>query len=397
MNKIQDIEVLNKKVLLRVDFNVPLKQVEAEKSEDQSVVENDKRIRESLPTIQYLLEKGVQKITIISHLGKPDGKKDEKYSMLPVANRLSKLLKIDKKFEKPENIYQISGKISLLENLRFDSGEEENNLEFAKKLANGQDIFVNDAFGTLHRAHASTYGVTEILPSFAGLLVQKEVEKMESLLKDIEKPFTVVLGGAKIADKLPVLKNLFSRANNFLIGGAIANTFLAARRHYLGTSLVEEDDFREANVIWQNLMDDPTRNLFLPKDLVFSHSFDCPDELKILKTSELLQPGLKEEKAVDIGPATIENFKKVINESKTIFWNGDMGISEVRRFNKGTTEIAKAILATKAHIIIGGGDTVAAVESLGLDIPSNVFLSTGGGATLEFLAGKQLPGLKALE
>lgn len=387
MNKIQDAQIENKKVLLRVDFNVPM---------DGHEIEGDKRIREALPTIQYLLDHGASKIIMMTHLGKPDGKVDNDLSLYPIANRLAKLLKIEVNFDKPLSKYCLNDKITLLENIRFNAGEEANDPDFSKKLATRADLYVNDAFGTAHRAHASTVGATKFLPSYAGLLIQKEVENLEKLLATSAKPFTVILGGAKIEDKLPVIKNLMSRADNFLIGGAIANTFLAARRHNMGKSLVEPDSFKQANLIWQNLMDDSHKNLYLPKDLIISLSTEKAASVKEVKVSDLIDSTYEEYAAVDIGPATVESYKKVINRSKTLFWNGNMGISEVRRFSESTIEIAKIIADFNGHAVIGGGDTVTAVEKFEKK-KENVFLSTGGGATLEYLAGKKLPGIKALE
>jgi len=392
MHKIQDAQIKNQKVLLRVDFNVPMT--------DSGEIEGDKRIREAIPTIQYLLDHEAQDIILMTHLGKPEGKFDASLSLWPIANRLAELLKIDIKFDKPQEEYNLND-ITLLENLRFNQGEEGNDPEFSKKLASLADIYVNDAFGTAHRAHASTEGVTKLLPSFAGLLVQKEVAELEKLLSQKEKPFTVILGGAKIADKLPTLKNLISRADNFLIGGAIANTFLAARRHHLGRSLVEPEEFGDANTVWKQLMDTPDKNLYLPKDLVLSLSEEKEEDGQLVGVEELLVPNFEDYVAVDIGPNTIEQYQKIIKDSKTIFWNGNMGISEIPEFANGTKEIALAIkdLAENkdAHIVIGGGDTVAEVESLGVSSNDHIFLSTGGGATLEYLAGKELPGLKVLE
>jgi phosphoglycerate kinase len=389
MKRIQDIDIKNKKILLRLDLNVPII--------DGKIV-SDKRIEEAISTVNYLIDNGAQKITIITHLGKPKGKVCEEHSLWPIANCLAKLLKIEIKFNNAENEYKINDKISMLENLRFNHGEEENDSDFAKQLAENQDIFVNDAFGTLHRAHASTVGVTKDLPSYAGLLVQKEVEKLEEIAVTSEKLFTVILGGAKISDKLPVLKNLTSKAKDFIIGGANASTFLAARRHYLGKSLVEEKDFREANIIWQNIMDEVGRSIYLPTDMKVSKSLEAPSEMKIIKTSDTLKPNYMDGYyVVDIGPDTIEHYKNKIKKSKIIFWNGNMGVSEVPEFSEGTMEIAKAIMKCNARVVVGGGDTVAACEEIGMKTNDRIFLSTGGGATLEFLAGKVLPGLKALE
>jgi len=390
MRKVQDAKIKDEKVLLRVDFNVPLDGVE---------IENDKRIRESIPTIQYLIDNGASKIIIVSHLGKPDGKKDDKYSLWPVASRLAELLSINIKFDKPQEEYKLSEQIILLENLRFNKGEEENEPEFVRSLANKASIYVNDAFGTCHRAHASTEGVAKLLPSYAGLLVQKEVEKLEALLKEIDHPFTFILGGAKIEDKLPVIKSFMTRADNFLIGGAIANTFLAARRHNMGKSLIEPNSFREANIIWTNLMDDSRRNVYLPNDLLLSLDNKKAEDKREVKISDLLNSDYKDYYSVDIGPQSIKTYCEVIKNSKTIFWNGGMGVSEIEEFANGTREIAQAIIDSGAKTVIGGGDTVAAFEKITNNqslATNNLFLSTGGGATLEFLAGKELPGLKVL-
>jgi len=397
MRKIQDADLKDKKVLLRVDFNVPIK---------KGKIEGDKRIRESLPTIQYLLDHGAKEIILMSHLGKPNGEVDIEFSLWPIANKLAELLKSEAKFSAMQEDYKINGKITLLENLRFDKGEEENATGFAHDLASKGSIYINDAFGTCHRAHASTEGLAHLLPSYTGLLVQSELEHLNALLKTYQKPFTVILGGAKIADKLPTIKNLMTRADNFLIGGAVANTFLAARRHYMGKSLVEPEVFRDANIIWQNLMDDHKRNIYLPTDLVFSMIPERPVEMSVVKTNHLLSPNMERDMVVDIGLETVETYEQIIQKSKTIFWNGNMGLSEVKEFAQGTNRIAEAVISlakdnSEVQIVIGGGDTVTAVEELITDnklpITDNLFLSTCGGATLEFLAGKELPGLKALE
>lgn len=398
MKIIQNAQLKNKKVLLRVDFNVAIKRT-TDNGQLTTKIEGDQRIRESIPTIEYILEQGVAKLTIISHLGKPEGKKDPAYSLWPVANRLAELLKIDIKFDKMADEYQISDQISLKENLRFNPGEEANDLDFAKILAKNQDIFIFDAFGTAHRAHASTSKVAELLPSFAGFLVQKEIENLDKILKNTKHPFTFILGGAKIADKLPTIKNMMSFADNFLIGGAVANTFLAARRHLLGKSLVDTDSLREANIIWQNLMDDSHKNLFLPRDLLLSKSLTKATDLIIVDVADLLEPKYQDYMVIDIGPKTIALYQSVIGQSEMIFWNGGMGVAEIPEFATGTKEVAKAIFESNLETVIGGGDTVAAVEKLmssGKKTTNNIFLSTGGGATLEYLSGKVLPGLKSL-
>jgi len=374
MRIIQDADIKNKKVLVRIDTDI---------LNDDGQIKNDSRLKVSLPTIKYLLSHQAT-VTLCGHIDRPEGKVIEKLRMKPVEERLVKLIGDHDNWQ-------------ILENLRFNGGEEENSPEFAKKLAEGQEIFIEDAFATCHRAHASTEGVAKILPAYAGLSVQKEIENLEKLISSKEKPFTVILGGAKIADKLPVIKNLMSKADNFLIGGAIANTFLAARRHHMGKSKIEIEAFREANIIWQNIMDEPNKNIFLPIDLIISKSTERPIEVQTIKVKDLLNEDTYPEfAAVDIGPETIEEFSNKILQSRRIFWNGNMGVSEVSEFAGGDKKIAEVISKSSAQVVIGGGDTVATYESLNIPSRPNIFLSTGGGATLEFLAGKQLPGLVAL-
>lgn len=374
MRKIQDADVKNKNVLIRIDTDVPIS--------DGQVI-NDRRLKVSLPTLKYLLENNAN-VTIIGHIGRPKGKEVEKLKMRPIEDKMIELLGTHQNWQ-------------ILENLRFNSGEEENDPDFAAQLAVGQDLFVQDAFATCHRKHASTVGVTRLIPSFIGLSAQKEVENLDKLLSIKEKPFTVILGGAKIADKLPILKNLINRAQDFLIGGAIASTFLAARRHHLGESLVEEESFRDANIIWQSITDEPDRNIYLPTDLVISHSPKRAEDVQIIKTSKTLDPQVMTDYSIDdIGPKTVEEYKKVISKSKVIFWNGNMGITEVPAFADGSREIAEAVAASDAFSVVGGGDTVSYLDSIGLTDGVS-FCSTGGGATLEYISGKELPGLKALE
>lgn len=387
MHKIQDADLKNKRVLIRVGFDVPL---------EAGKVVSDVRIEAVLPTLDLITKKGAKEIVLITHLGRPKNHEAE-FSLYPVANKLAEILKSDARFDGPKEEYQINDKIKLLENLRFNKGEEENSPEFSNKLASMADIYVDDAFSVIHRNHASITGVAKLLPSYAGLQVQKEVENLTKLETAKEKSFTVILGGAKIADKLPIIKNMTSRAQNFLIGGAIASTFLAARRHYLGKSLIENDDFREANIIWQQIMDEPDRNIYLPVDLVISRSLEKSVDQKEIDVSALLKPdAIEEYTVVDIGPKTREKYAKVIEQSKTIFWNGNMGVSEVEEFSGGTQSIADAVASSPAFSVVGGGDTVGFLENNGL-INKVSFASTGGGATLEFISGQELPGLKALE
>lgn len=374
LKNIQDADVQNKNVLIRIDTDVSI---------EDGKVTNDRRLRVSLKTLKYLLENNAN-VTIIGHIGRPEGKEVEKFKMRPVEDKLIELSGTHQNWQ-------------ILENLRFNKGEEENDPDFAKQLAAGQDIFIQDAFATCHRSHASTVGITKILPSYAGFSIQNEVENLTKLETVKEKSFTVILGGAKIGDKLPVLKNLITRAQNFLIGGAIASTFLAARRHYLGKSLVEEESFRDANIIWQSITDEPDRNIYLPTDLVISHSSKKAEGVQTIKTAKTLDPQAMMDYSIDdIGPKTAEEYKNVISKAKVIFWNGNMGITEVPAFADGSKKIAEAVASSDAFSIIGGGDTVSFVENIGL-IDKMSFISTGGGATLEFISGQELPGLKVLE
>lgn len=387
MRSIEEVKVTGKRILLRTDFNVPMSGRE---------IVDDLRIREALPTVKFLLGKAVSEIIIVTHLGRPQGH-DDKFCLWPIANRLIELLDSSKNYyDCAAESYKISDKITMLENIRFNSGEEENDPNFAEFLAGKADFFVNDAFGTCHRAHASTFGVAKILPSYAGLLVQKEVENLKKILNSKLSSFTIILGGAKIKDKLPLIKNFISRADNFLIGGAISNTFLAARNHYLSKSLVEKDDFGKVNQIWRMIMDEADRNIYLPKDLILSRSIEKSQDQRIAKIGDLLRPPKEEFSVVDIGPKTCEMYQDVISKSKLIFWNGNMGVSEVEEFSQGTLKIVEAIACSGAQKYTGGGDTTALIRKLKLDDKFD-FISTGGGATLEFLAGKELPGLKVLE
>lgn len=366
MRKIQDATIKDKKILLRTDFNVPI--------EDNQIV-SDRRIREALSTIQYLLEHGAAKITIIAHLGKPKGTSDAKYSLWPVANRLAELLKSDRHFDGPQDDYPINdppvgeaGKIIMLENLRFNPGEEQNNLDFAKRLASHGDIFINDAFGTCHRAHASTVAVTKFLPSYAGLLVQKEVENLAQIL-DPARTFVCVLGGAKASEKIEVIENLAPKTDYFLLGGVMANTFLKAKGVDIKESLVANEVLEKAKELMVNLAD----KIVLPEDLVYGDLEGRPA-------------------ALDIGQKDVEKFSHLIKKAATIFWNGNLGMTEKQAFQNGSQQIAEAIVLSKAKKYAGGGDTVGFIEELKLEDKFD-FISTGGGATLEFLAGKNLPGL----
>jgi len=386
---VADLDVAGKKVFLRVDFNVPL--------DEKGNITDDTRIRASLPTINYLIQKRA-KVIIVSHLGRPKGKVVEELRLTPVANRLSELLGREVKKapgcigEEVEKMVADlkEGEVLLLENVRFYPGEEKNDPEFAKKLASLADIYVNDAFGTAHRAHASTEGVAHFLPAVAGFLMQKELETLGNLLENPPRPFLVILGGAKVSDKIGVIYRFLDKADVLLIGGGMANTFLKASGLQTGKSLVEEDKIEVAKEIL-TLANKKEKSFYLPEDLVVVPELKENAPSKIVKKDAIPLEYL----AVDIGPETIKTYKAICSEAKTIFWNGPMGVFEMKPFAKGTYEIAEAVANSAAVSIIGGGDTVAAVEQSGLTGKIN-HISTGGGASLEFLEGKELPGVKVL-
>jgi len=386
---VKDIELKDKKVLMRVDFNVPLNK--------EGKISDDTRIRASLPTIKYILDKGASLI-LMSHLGRPKGKVVEELRMNPVAHRLERLLerrvlKLDncvgeKVREATERMEK--GDIILLENTRFHKEEEENDLHFAKELAELGDIFVNDAFGTAHRSHASTVGVAKFLPSAVGFLMKKEIEVLGKILTSPDAPFIAILGGAKVSDKIGVLCNLLDKCESILIGGAMAYTFLKAKGIGVGKSLWEKNKIDEAKEI---LKDAPRKRckIFLPLDHLVA------EEAKGgINTKSVGQGGIPPDcMALDIGPETIKLFKKIINEAKTVFWNGPMGVFEIKEFAKGTEAIAQMLASSKASIVVGGGDSIAALRKLNLE-DKITHISTGGGASLEFLEGKVLPGIEAI-
>lgn len=395
MNKltIDHLELKDKKVLMRVDFNVPL-------DENQKVTD-DTRIRASLPSIEKVINDG-GRLILMSHLGRPKGKPNLKYSLKPVADRLSQLLGKEVKFA-PDCIGDEAkkladslreGEVLLLENLRFHAEEENNDPEFAKKLAELGDLYINDAFGSAHRAHASTEGVTKYFSqNAAGYLMQKELEYLSKAVGNPERPFTAILGGAKISGKIDVIQNLMTKVDNLLIGGGMAFTFFKAMGMEIGKSLLEEDRVEMAKEIL-NRAKSQNVNLILPVDVVLADSFsnDAKTEIVDVKSINPNYQGL------DIGPKTIELFKSYIEKSRTVVWNGPMGVFEFDNFAKGTFEIAKALAdATGKGVttIIGGGDSAAAIAKAGLEERVS-HVSTGGGASLEFLEGKILPGVAAL-
>ncbi|MBR7091508.1 MAG: phosphoglycerate kinase [Clostridia bacterium] len=387
---IKDMKVTGKRVLLRADFNVPLN--------SNHQITNDKRIRESLPTIKYLLNEGA-KIILCSHLGRPEGKYNPDYSMQPVADRLRELLKkpiyLAKDVAGPDTFKLVrtlkDGDIILLENLRFEPGEEENSLDFAKNLASIADIYCNDAFGTMHRAHASTSKIAELLPSCTGLLVEKELNVLGKTLNSPERPFVVITGGVKIKDKINLLSNLVENADIIMIGGAMAYTFMKAQGYNVGKSMVEKDKVPLAKLLLEKAENCGTK-IILPVDNVVTKEFNFAAESIIVPTDNIPRNAI----GMDIGPKTVAKFRHYITRAKTVFWNGPMGVFEFQKFAKGTNSIAKAMASTSATTIVGGGDSAFAIESLELqDKISHV--STGGGAALKFLEGAVLPGLEAIK
>lgn len=391
MNKatINDIDLKDKSVLVRVDFNVPL--------DSQRNVTDDTRIRAALPTINYLIDQGC-KVVLMSHLGRPEGEFDAKYSMKPVAEKLSQLLNRDVKRANDcisdatkELASKLQpGEILMLENTRFYPGETKNEKSFAKELASLAEVFVNDAFGAAHRAHASTVGVTEYLPSVAGFLLEKELNVLTEALENPARPFTAIIGGAKVSDKIAVLENLVKKVDNLIIGGGMANTFLQARGLDMADSLVEEDKLKLAKAIEENAKVLGV-SLFLPEDLIIAKEMKEDAETKVIKGA--VPKGFK---ALDIGPTSAEAFAKVIKKSALVLWNGPMGVFEIDSFAKGTETVAKAMAECEGKTIIGGGDSVAAIEKVG--VAGEIYhISTGGGASLEFLEGKVLPGVAALQ
>ena len=382
---VKDVDVKGKRVLVRVDFNVPVK---------EGKVSDDTRIRAALPTINYLIEQGASLI-LCSHLGRPKGEENPDFSLKPVAEYLGKLL--DKKVafaedcigpvaEKAADELKL-GDVLVLENTRFHKEEKKNDPEMASKLASLADLFVNDAFGSAHRAHASTEGVTKFLPSVAGFLMEKEIEYLDKAIENPKRPFVAILGGAKVSDKIGVIKNLLTKADTVLIGGGMANTFFKAQGYPVADSLVEDEVLDTA----RELVKEGGAKLRLPVDVVIADEFDDSADSKVMDVGPVPDGW----RILDIGPETVANFSKVISEAGTVVWNGPMGVFEMPNFAKATFAIAKAVADSGAISIIGGGDSAAAIAQSGLaDKISHI--STGGGASLEMLEGIQLPGLAAL-
>lgn len=385
---IKDVDLKEKSVLIRVDFNVPL--------DDNLNITDDIRIRAALPTIKYALKQEAKKVILASHLGRPDGKVVDKLRLNPVAKRLEELLgapvrKLDDCIGDgiKSQIAAAKERLILLENLRFHPEEEANDSNFAKELSSLADIFVNDAFGTAHRAHASTEGVTHYLKSVAGFLLEKEIKYLGDCLESPGKPFIAILGGSKVSDKIGVIENLLNKVDGILIGGGMAYTFLKAQGKPIGNSKLENDKIDIAKSIL-NKSNEKRINIILPVDNVVCDKIDANASVKTV--GENIPDGWI---GVDIGPKTVENFKRELKTAKTIVWNGPLGIFEMEKFAKGTKVIAEFIAGLKAISIIGGGDTAAAIAKFGLS-DKMTHISTGGGASLEFMEGKALPGIAAL-
>ena len=383
---VTDIDVKGKRVLVRVDYNVPIK---------EGKVGDDTRIRAAMPTLNYLLEHGAA-VILCSHLGRPKGGPDPKYSLRPVAEYLGQMMGKPVAFAE-DCVGPVAeaaaralkpGDVLLLENTRFHPEEEKNDLELAKKMAALADVYVNDAFGSAHRAHASTEGVARFLPAVAGFLLEKEIKYLGQAIADPKRPFIAILGGAKISDKIGVIKNLLTKADQVLIGGGMANTFFKAQGYPVADSLVEDEALETA----RELLQTGSARLRLPLDMVLADKFDAEAKSETLPTGPVPDGW----RILDIGPKTVEAYSKAIAGAGTVVWNGPMGVFEFPRFAEGTYGIAKAVAGSAAVSIIGGGESVAAIQQSGL-ADKITHISTGGGASLEMLEGLTLPGLAALQ
>ena len=389
---VKDLDVQGKKVLVRVDFNVPFSK------EDNTKITDDARIVAALPTIKHLVENDA-KVILMSHLGRPKGEPKPEYSLAPVAERLSELLDKEVKFLDSDTVVCENvkaeveklkdGEVALLQNTRYRKEETKNGEEFANELASLADVFVNDAFGTSHRAHASNVGVSTLLPSALGFLVEKEVEIMGKAITDPDRPFVAILGGAKVSDKIGVIENLITKVDKILIGGGMAYTFLKTQGKEIGKSLLEEDKLDLAKDLIKKAKENNVE-LLLPIDFIVTDHFGEDAKATV---AEQIDPELE---SLDIGPKTIELFTEALEGAKTVIWNGPMGVFEFKQFAEGTYAIAKALAESDATTIIGGGDSALAIELSGYK-DKVTHVSTGGGASLELLEGKVLPGIDAVE
>jgi len=387
---IREIDVKNKKIIVRVDFNVPL--------DDDLNITDDTRIRLSLPTIEYLRDNNAR-IILMSHLGRPKGKPEARFRLDPVAKRLGELTgarvkKFDEIFSLEIKDYidksMSDDEIVILENLRFNPGEKENNRDFSKSLASLADIYVDDAFGAAHRAHASVVGIPEFLPAVSGLLLEKEVETLTTLLESPQRPFLTILGGSKVSDKIKVIKNLMEKVDSLILGGGMTYTFLKAQGYEIGKSICEDDQLDYARDMIE-LAKKNDVNFLLPVDITIAAEFDENSEKKVVSIDSIPADWM----GLDIGIRSSEIFKKEIQNASTIFWNGPVGVFEWEKFSNGTKNIAIAVAESDAITVVGGGDTVAAVKKYNIsDKISHV--SSGGGASMELLEGKLLPGIEAL-
>lgn len=388
---VKDINVKGKKVIVRCDFNVPLK--------DGSITD-DTRITAALPTIKYLIEQDAA-VILMSHLGRPEGEANMKYTLKPVADRLSELLGMDVIFAQSDVVVDEDvkakaaslegGKVMLLENVRFRKEETKNGAEFAKELASLAEIFVNDAFGTAHRAHSSTAGVADYLPAVSGFLIEKEIKFLGNAVENPKRPFVAIMGGAKVGDKISVIENLLNKVDTLIIGGGMAYTFYKAMGLEIGTSILDAESIDLAAELLDKAEAKGVKML-IPVDVVCAKEFK--NETEMLTCSREDMPS--DMMGMDIGPETVALYKEEIAKAETVVWNGPMGVFEMENFAKGTFEIAKALSESKAITVIGGGDSAAAVEQFGL-ADKMTHISTGGGASLEFLEGKELPGVAVLE
>jgi len=391
LNKItiEDLDIKGKRVFIRADFNVPL--------DENLKITDDRRIRSTLPTINYAIDEGA-KVIIGSHLGRPKGKVSPRASLAPVAKRLQRLLDKDVVFSddcigpQVENLVSKmkNGDVMVLENLRFHPGEEKNDEEFSKALARLADCYVNDAFGAAHRAHASVVGITKLIPSAAGFLLKREIEYLKGVVTNPVRPFVAILGGAKVSGKIGVLENLVDKVDKVIVGGGMAFTFIRAMGYEIGNSLVEADMLDFANTIREKLIRNNVK-FYLPVDCVIAQSMEPGVETKLVTTQEIPRGWL----ALDIGPASVKLFAEAIQDAKTVIWNGPMGVFELDAFSRGTYSIAHSVADAYALTIVGGGDTDLAVHKAGVS-DSISFISTGGGASLQLLEGKELPGIAAL-